>query len=112
VGNAVQHGSEQSAVELSVKGELSEVVVVIHNGGPAIPPDALPTLFDPLVRVLSPQSQKRRLRGSIGRGLYIAREVVAAHGGDIHVESSEEAGTVFMERLPRNRASGDERLLA
>jgi phosphoserine phosphatase RsbU/P len=41
--------------------------------------------------------------------LYIAREIAVAHGGDIDVESSEEAGTVFTVRLPRNRASGDER---
>jgi signal transduction histidine kinase len=62
-------------------------------------------IFDPLVRVSSPETQKQRRRGSIGLGLYIAREVAVAHGGDIEVTSSEAAGTVFTVRLPRLRVS-------
>lgn len=103
LGNAAQHGGDSGPVELSASVEGSHVRLAIHNSGPPIPPDALPTIFDPLVRVSSPESQKQRRRGSIGLGLYIAREVALAHGGDIHVESSEEAGTVFTVRLPRRR---------
>lgn len=106
-GNAVQHGGGTGPVELSARAEGSQVRLAIRNGGPPIPPDALPTIFDPLVRVTSPESQKQRRRGSIELGLYIAREAAVAHGGDIHVESSAEAGTVFSVRLPRNCASGD-----
>jgi signal transduction histidine kinase len=109
LGNAVQHGGGTGPVELSASAEGSHVRLAIRNGGTPIPPDALATIFDPLVRVSSPESQKKRRRGSIGLGLFIAREVAVAHGGDIEVKSSEEAGTVFTVRLPRNRASGDER---
>ena len=104
LGNAVQHGPETGSVDLTVRGEGSEVFLSVHNGGPAIPPDAMPTIFDPLVRVASPESQKQRRPGSIGLGLYIAREVVTAHGGAIEVKSSAEAGTVFTVRLPRQPA--------
>ena len=38
---------------------------------------------------------------SLGRGLFIVREIVLAHGGTIAVESTAEAGTVFTIRLPR-----------
>jgi signal transduction histidine kinase len=107
LGNAVQHGGGTGPVELSARGEGSHVRLAIRNGGPPIPPDAMPTIFDPLVRVSSPESQKKRRCGSIGLGLYIAREVAIAHGGDIDVKSSEEGGTVFTVCLPRNRASGD-----
>jgi signal transduction histidine kinase len=107
--NAVQHGGGTIPVELSASVEGGEVRLAIRNGGPPIRADALPTIFEPLVRVSSPESNKHRRRGSIGLGLYIAREVAAAHGGDIDVESSEEAGTVFTVRLPRHRAGGDER---
>lgn len=47
-----------------------------------------------------PQSQRHRV-GSMGLGLYIAKEVVTAHGGTIDVKSSDSAGTVFTVRLPR-----------
>ncbi len=77
--------------------------MTVHNGGAPIPPDAMPTIFDPLVRASSPEAQKHRRPGSIGLGLYIAREIAPAHGGSIDVKSSREAGTVFTVRIPRGR---------
>jgi hypothetical protein len=103
LGNAVQHGGASAPVDLSVSGDESGVGLTVRNGGPPIPRDALATIFDPLVRGASPHVQKQRRPGSIGLGLYIAREVVAAHGGTIAVESSADTGTVFKVRLPRHR---------
>ena len=74
----------------------------MHNDGPPIPPDALPTIFDPLVR--GPEAETQRRPGSIGLGLYIARQIATAHGGTIDVASSAKAGTLFTVRLPRRRA--------
>jgi signal transduction histidine kinase len=34
-------------------------------------------------------------------GLYIVRQIVLAHDGDIHVESPPSGGTTFTVRLPR-----------
>ena len=102
LGNAIQHGI--GPVNFSVKGEGSEVVLAVRNDGLPIPHEALPTIFDPLVRGTSAEAQKQRRPGSIGLGLYIAREVVTAHGGTIDVKSSADAGTVFTVRLPRKRA--------
>jgi signal transduction histidine kinase len=101
LGNAIQHGSAECRLGLSVSGDASEVSIAVHNEGPPIPPDVVTTIFDPLVRIASPELQRRRRPGSIGLGLYIAREVAAAHGGTIDVQSSAEAGTTFTARLPR-----------
>jgi signal transduction histidine kinase len=91
-------------VDLSVRAAGSDVLLTVRNEGPPIPADALPNIFDPLVRGSSPELQKQRRPGSIGLGLYIAREVVLAHGGTIDVTSSAEGGTVFRVRLPRRYA--------
>jgi signal transduction histidine kinase len=40
-------------------------------------------------------------RGSIGLGLFIARAIVSAHGGDIQVRSSSDAGTTLTVKLPK-----------
>jgi signal transduction histidine kinase len=80
-------------------------VLTVHNTGPPIPPEALPTIFDLLVR--GPKAETRRRPGSIGLGLYIAREIVTAHGGTIDVMSSVEAGTTFTVRLPRRASRAD-----
>jgi signal transduction histidine kinase len=105
LGNAVQHTGEACRVELSLRGSESNVDLAIRNDGVPIPPEALATIFDPLVRVATPEQEKQRRPGSIGLGLYIAREVVNAHGGAIEVTSSAADGTVFTVHLPRRRAS-------
>jgi signal transduction histidine kinase len=102
LGNALQHGPEAGPVDLSAAPDGPDgVVLAVHNGGAPIPPDALTTIFDPMVRGTSPDSRRQRRPGSIGLGLYIAREVVVGHGGTIGVASSADAGTVFTVRLPR-----------
>ena len=105
LGNAVQHGAGTGPVDLALSAEGSNVRLAVRNEGVPIPPDALPTIFDPLVRGSFPELQKQRRPGSIGLGLYIAREIVVAHGGSIDVTSSAGAGTVFTIRLPRHRAT-------
>lgn len=102
LGNAVQHGAENAAIDLKLSGDASEVVVVVHNGGPPIPPGELPRIFEPLVRGAGAEHPKRNRPGSIGLGLYIAREVARSHGGRIDVTSSLEAGTAFTLHLPRH----------
>jgi signal transduction histidine kinase len=102
VGNAIQHGAASVPIDLRLKGETSEILISVHNGGPRIPPGELPKIFDPLVRGSSAGVPKRNRPGSIGLGLYIAREIAKSHGGRIDVTSSDEAGTTFTAHLPRH----------
>lgn len=111
VGNAIQHGSPDGPITLSVtstgtpsaaSGSADSVVVLsVHNEGSPIPPDLLPTLFDPLKRYATQESVAQRTPGSIGLGLYIVREIVAANGGTVAVTSTAEEGTTFTVCIPR-----------
>lgn len=103
IGNALQHGSAQGPVELSVASEGSTVVLSVHNEGAPIPSELLATIFDPLKRYATPESAARRVPGSIGLGLYIVREIVVAHAGTVEVASTAQEGTTFTVRLPRLR---------
>jgi signal transduction histidine kinase len=99
IGNALQHGSSNNAVKLTLRGEADSVRLTVHNDGAPIPPEALPTIFDPLVR-----SANEALNGpttSLGLGLFIIKEVVKAHQGTIEVSSNEADGTLFTVVLPR-----------
>src|SRR4051812_7871227 len=80
-GNAAQHGGSPCQIGCSASGEGPEVKVSVHNTGPPIPREALPTIFDPLMR--GPHAGDRH--GSVGFGLYIARAVIVGHGGTIDV---------------------------
>jgi len=111
IGNAIQHGSPDRPIDLSVtsKGtdsaepglEGSTVVLSVHNEGMPIPSDLLPNIFDPLKRYATQESAAQRNTGSIGLGLYIVREIVAAKGGTVTVTSTAEEGTTFTVRIPR-----------
>ena len=102
--NSVLHLSKDSDVELSITSEGPDIILAVRNQGTPIAPDVLPTIFDPLVRDASMDAQRQRRVGSVGLGLYIAREIVTSHGGRIDVTSSAESGTVFTVRIPRHQA--------
>ena len=95
VGNAIQHGGGTPVTVTAVQDGES-VRLAVHNGGPPIPPDVLPTVFEPLARGYGEAEGH-----SIGFGLFIARVIVSAHGGNIQVTSSAEAGTTFTVTLPK-----------
>lgn len=101
MGNAIQHGSAGFPVTLSLRGEAASVFINVHNSGDTIPPAELPKIFDPLIRGSSAERPKSNRPGSIGMGLYIAREVAKSHNGRIDVISTAEDGTSFTICLPR-----------
>jgi signal transduction histidine kinase len=99
VGNAVQHGGD-AQVTARVRGAGAEVLAEVHNGGPPIPPELLPHLFDPFRRGHADEAERSQ---SVGLGLFITREIVRAHGGTIAVRSTADEGTTVAVRLPRVR---------
>ncbi|HEX8438423.1 HAMP domain-containing sensor histidine kinase, partial [Archangium sp.] len=99
VGNAVQHSPEGTPVRVGSRVEDGQVLLEIHNEGPPIPAELLPTLFEPFRRGRSTGGGGV---GSVGLGLYISRQLVEAHGGTIQVRSEEGEGTTFTVRLPRS----------
>jgi signal transduction histidine kinase len=96
--NAFRHG-DGGPVDLGVDGSPRELALTVHNGGPPIPAEQLPRLFDPFIQG-RPTAGGRR-SGGLGLGLYIVREIVRAHGGTIDVASEPASGTTFIVRLPR-----------
>jgi signal transduction histidine kinase len=104
VGNAIQHGSPDHQVTLTLTGGQTELVLSVHNHGQPIKPEQIATIFDPLVR--GEISDQQRRPGSLGLGLHIVREIVTAHGGTVGLTSSEPDGTRFTVRLPRLPSAG------
>jgi signal transduction histidine kinase len=102
LNNAVQHGGTSEPITLRAYGESDQITVQVKNHGRPIPASQLQVIFDPLVQVRSASVRENGgAEGSLGLGLYIAREIVVMHGGTMGAESSER-GTVFSARLPRN----------
>lgn len=100
IGNAVQHGADGSPIAVIARGEADEVVVSVHNRGPAIAGDDQHRIFNPFQRISSAEASCDE-QASLGLGLYIAQQIAISHGGWIDVRSSQEHGTTFDLRLPR-----------
>jgi len=103
IGNALQHGDGSHVVKVCTTGGAESVSIAVHNRGTPIPDAALAGIFDPLHRYANKGADEID-RKNLGLGLYIVREIVAAHGGRIAVRSSADEGTTFTVTLPKNRA--------
>ena len=99
IGNAVTHG--EGRIRATGRDEGDEVVMTVHNQGAPIPAAVIPTLFEPFTRVAQAVEGKQPGPEGLGLGLYIASEIVRAHGGTISVSSIEGDGTTFAIRRPR-----------
>jgi signal transduction histidine kinase len=102
IGNALQHGSANQEISISITGEENDVELVVHNLGNPIAEDAIGSIFDPLVRSTSDAAPAKGPSTSLGLGLFIVKEVVNAHGGSITVTSNVDDGTTFTVVLPRS----------
>jgi PAS domain S-box-containing protein len=98
LGNAVTHGV--GPIQVTIRDEGDEVVTTVHNQGLPIPAVLLPTLFEPFTRT-EQDGNKAGSPGGLGLGLYIASEIVRAHGGTISVSSAQDEGTTFAISWPR-----------
>jgi signal transduction histidine kinase len=102
LGNAFLYGSPWTEVTVRMWSTPAEVCFSVHNFGEVIPPGERERIFQPLER--GPQHAARiesREPTGLGLGLYICREIVLSHGGEMTIESTQEEGTTFSVRLPR-----------
>jgi signal transduction histidine kinase len=104
VSNAITYGDPRTPVGVFAEVKDTDAFLRVTNRGPAIPPDQIPTLFEPFQPAAD---DKRRLSDGLGLGLYIVKEIAQAHGGSIEVASSAEDGTAFTLRLPRTPRTDD-----
>jgi len=100
LANAAQHSPAGGTVRVAVEALPAEAVLRISDAGPGIAAEDLPHIFERFYRADQSRGAGEPRSGS-GIGLTIARELLAANGGRIEVESSGPQGTTFLVGLPR-----------
>jgi signal transduction histidine kinase len=101
IGNAVQYSFKDTPISITIKGDSEEVILSVHNEGSPIPADKIARIFDSLVRVTAADREHNQGQTTnLGLGLFITKEIVAAHGGILDVISTEKAGTTFIAHFP------------
>jgi len=72
--------------------QLDRVLVAVSDTGRGIEPEQIEQIFSRLFQV---RRDDTAIEGGLGLGLYISREVVRLHGGEIWVESMPGEGSTF-----------------
>jgi signal transduction histidine kinase len=103
--NALKYSERGSKVTVTVQETATEAILEVTDEGHGISPEQIVTIFD---RFRQADSASSRGSGGFGLGLYIVKNLVATHRGDVEVESELGKGTKFRVRLPKRAEDGRE----
>jgi signal transduction histidine kinase len=95
--NAVKFTRPGGRIDVAVEANQEEVVLRVQDDGIGIAPEFHERIFEKFFMV---DAGPAKAHGGAGIGLFVVKEVVAIHGGAIHVESTPGGGTLFEVRLP------------
>jgi two-component system, NtrC family, sensor histidine kinase KinB len=92
--NAIRYSPPGQTVELRSEPQGGRVRFSVTDRGPGIPREQQQRVFEKFVRLPGAKGE------GIGLGLYISREIVVAHGGEMGVEDAPGGGSRFWFTLP------------
>jgi signal transduction histidine kinase len=89
--NALQAVEKRGRVELRTERVGNSLVIEVADSGPGVPVEKLSAIFEPYYTTKS---------GGSGIGLWIAQQIITAHGGSIQAANAPPGGALFTIRLP------------
>ncbi|BFU45025.1 sensor histidine kinase [Krasilnikovia sp. MM14-A1004] len=92
IGNGLKYSAADAPVEVTVRSTAQAVHVDVRDHGRGIPADELELVFEKFYRVEDPMTMST---SGTGIGLFLARRLARAMGGDVTVESTLDVGSVF-----------------
>ena len=98
LANACKYSPPEMPIRVHVQAEPHETAIAVQDEGIGIPADEQQRIFERFHRA---DNIDRHVSG-LGLGLFIARQIVEAHGGSLRVDSAPGRGSTFTVRLPRH----------
>jgi two-component system NtrC family sensor kinase len=96
ISNAAKYGRQKGTIRLSGERRGGMAELHVWNDGPGVPQEKIEELFRKFSRLAPPLDEQP----GTGLGLFIAREIVRQHGGEIHAENAEGEWIDFVFTLP------------
>ena len=103
VDNALKYSPRKSAIQIASRLAGDNFIITVHNQGEPLSESERVRIFDKFYRG---QNVRHQVAGT-GMGLPVAREILLAHGGDIHLNGSNERGTEFVITIPAKPVTED-----
>lgn len=97
IENSRRYTHPGGPVRIRLTADPRSAHLVVEDGPPGVPDDALPRLFD---RFYRPDAARSRAAGGAGLGLSICARIAQAHGGVLTAEASSLGGLALRLQLP------------
>jgi two-component system sensor histidine kinase CpxA len=83
--NAIRHAPAETEIEVALERNSPLAMVSVRDYGPGVPPELLPSIFQPFFRV---DAARDNSSGGVGLGLAIAQRAIHLHSGRIWAENA------------------------
>jgi PAS domain S-box-containing protein len=100
ISNAIFYSNKNSQIEISMDSSNNELILLVNSQSKVIEPEQLAKLFD---KYISKEGEFKY--SSVGLGLYLTKQIINAHEGQIIAESDEINGNTFGFRIPQKKLS-------
>lgn len=87
-------------IHITITSKNNMAKIIVRDEGEGIAPEDQARIFNRFERGASSENI-----GGLGLGLYISKQIIQAHNGNIYVENSSESGSVFVVELPEEIGS-------
>lgn len=83
INNSLKYSDEKVEISYSHKGEMTKIV--IKDYGPGIPEENIERITEAFYR---PDEHRSREVGGVGLGLYLVKQIIKIHGGELRFENT------------------------
>ncbi|MDA3936510.1 MAG: ATP-binding protein [Actinomycetota bacterium] len=98
LGNSVKYSPNGGEIAVRVRSHAESVTIAVEDHGVGMSAEKAPQLFLSFTQL---DMSSTRTFGGVGLGLFLAYQIVTAHGGTIMAESQEGVGSTFTITLPQ-----------
>jgi len=96
ISNAIYYSSKNSQIEIIMEDASNEITLLVTSHSRVIPTEKLEKLFDKYVSSgIKPQQS--------GLGLYLVKQIIDIHNGEVIAESDEINGNTFGFKIPKTK---------
>lgn len=100
ITNAIKYTPDNGVISVKLTTRRGFVDIAVKDNGVGIAADDRDKLYKQFARI--PNSLSRKVSGT-GVGLYLAKQLIELHGGDISLESTLNKGSTFTITIPKNK---------